>query len=357
MADRNTPRLESLDALRGLDAALIIGLGTALWHVHTACPSDFWNEVRYHMGHAEWEGLRVYDLIFPLFVFLSGISMNFSVRKRLGMGASTLRLLLHLWWRAVLLVIFGILVNGPLIWDAGAIRCASVLGLIGIAGALAGSIVLAIKKTWGILLVAALIPVSVFLMQYLGGDMTITGCYNAKVDAAICPGKLYYTYIDPEGPLCILSATALALGGYLIGRMFSGSITNTRRIFSMLGIGAVAIALGQLGPCIKNIWTPCFVLLSFGISTVLMAIFHLIIDVWRFGVWAWPFKVIGNNALFIYLFTHVIAFGELTGHIFGGTIAKTVPQDWVGFAYGMAYFLLAWLLCLLLYKHRIFVKV
>ena len=68
MADRSTPRLESLDALRGLDAALIIGLGTALWHVHTACSSDFWNEVRYHMGHVEWEGLRVYDLIFPLFV-------------------------------------------------------------------------------------------------------------------------------------------------------------------------------------------------------------------------------------------------------------------------------------------------
>ena len=46
------PRLESLDALSGLNTALIIGLSTALWGIYTACPTPFWEDVRYQMGHA-----------------------------------------------------------------------------------------------------------------------------------------------------------------------------------------------------------------------------------------------------------------------------------------------------------------
>ena len=350
-------RLESLDALRGLDTTLIIGLSTALWAVYTACPTPFWAEVRYQMGHAPWEGLRVYDLIFPLFVYLSGISLNFSVRKRGGTGAGTGKLLLHMWYRAIVLVILGILVNGPLVWDASAIRCASVLGLIGISGALAGTLVLALRKTWSIAAGAGVILLAVFLMQYLGGDMTPAGCFNATADAALCPGKLHYGVIDPEGPLCILSATALALGGYLSGRVFNAAFSAPRRVFTLLIGGGIAIVLGMLGPCIKNIWTPCFVLLCGGIGAILMAVFHLIIDVWKCQRWAWPFKVVGCNALFIYLFTHIIAFGQLTERVFGGTIHELINRPWQGFAYGIAYLTLAWLLCLLLYKHRIFVKI
>lgn len=351
------PRLESLDALRGLNTALIIGLSTALWGIYTACPTPFWEDVRYQMGHAPWEGLRVYDIIFPLFVYLSGISLNFSVRKRGSSGTGNAKLLLHMWYRAIVLVLLGILVNGPLLWDIADMRCASVLGLIGISGAMAGTLVLILRKTWLIGLGAALILLAVFLMQYLGGDMTAAGCINAKADALLCPGKLYYGVIDPEGPLCILSATALALGGYLSGRVFSTAYSAPRRVLTLLIGGGIAIVIGLLGPCIKNIWTPCFVLLCGGIGAVLMAVFHLIIDVCKLYHWAWPFKVIGTNALFIYLFTHVIAFGQLTERICGGSIREFVATPWHTFAYGMAYFLLAWLLCLLLYKQRIFVKV
>lgn len=350
-------RLQSLDALRGLDTALIIGLGTALCAVYTPCPNSFWEEVRYHMGHAPWEGLRVYDLIFPLFVYLSGISMNFSVRKRIGTGAGTAKLLLHMWYRALLLVVLGILVNGPLVWDLEKMRCASVLGLIGISGALAGTLVLIVRKTVGIAIMATLILTAVFLMQYLGGDMTPAGCFNAKVDAEICPGRMHLGILDPEGPLCILSATALALGGYLSGRVFNTAFSVPKRLIILISAGIAAIVIGQLGPCIKNIWTPCFVLCCGGIGAILMAIFHLIIDVCKLTRWAWPFKIIGCNALFIYLFTHVIAFGQLTGRIFGGTVQEFVNKPWQGFANGMAFFLTAWLLCLLLYRHRIFIKV
>lgn len=350
-------RLQSLDALRGLDTALIIGLSTALWGVYSACPTTFWAGVRSQMGHAAWEGLRVYDLIFPLFVYLSGISLNFSMRKRGSSGTGNGKLLLHMWYRALLLALLGILVNGPLLWDADQIRCASVLGLIGISGALAGTLVLLLRKTWCLITAAVLILVLVFFLQYLGGEMTPAGCFNAKVDAAICPGKLHYGVIDPEGPLCILSATALALGGYLSGRIFSTAYSAPRRVLTLVLAGAAAILLGFWGPCIKNIWTPCFVLICGGIGAILMGIFHLIIDICKLSFWAWPLKVIGCNALFIYLFTHIIEFEQLTNRIFGGTIRELFSKPWQGFAFGMSYFILAWLICFILYRKRIFFKI
>ncbi len=353
----NNQRLESLDILRGMDTALIIGLSGVLASIHTPCPNDFWAEVRYQMGHEAWEGLRVYDVIFPLFVYLSGISLNFSVRKRGGCGAGTGKLLWHFWYRAALLVILGLLVNGPILWDADKMRCASVLGLIGISGALAGSLVLLLRKTWAIALGAGAILLSVFLMQYLGGNMTPTGCFNATVDATLCPGKLHEGSIDPEGPLCILSATALALGGYLSGRVFSTAISAPKRVLILVAAGAALILIGMTGPCIKKIWTPCFVLTCGGIGAILMGIMHLIADVCKFTIWAWPFKVIGCNALFIYLVTHIIEFRHLTARIFSGTISEFVAPQWQTFTSWGAYFLLAWLLCLLLYKHRIFVKI
>ncbi len=350
-------RLQSLDALRGMDTALIIGLSAVMASVYSIYPNAWWADVRYHMGHAPWEGLRVYDLIFPLFVYLAGISMNFSIRKRGSSGAGPGKLLLHLWYRALLLVLLGILVNGPLLWEASAMRCASVLGLIGISGAMAGSLVLAIRNTGGIAACAAAILLAVFLTQYLGGDMTPTGCVNAKIDATICPGKLHYGVLDPEGPLCILSATALSLGGYLTGRVFNNTYSAPRRILTLLIGGAAAIVIGLLGPCIKNIWTPCFVLLCGGIGALLMAAMHAVTDVCKFSVWAWPFKVIGCNALFIYIVTHVIAFSQLTDRIFGGTIREFIAPAWQPFCHSLAYFTLSFLLCLLLYRHKIFVKI
>lgn len=349
-------RLQSLDALKGLNTALIIGLGTALWGIYYISPTPFWASVRQQMLHAEWEGLRMHDLIFPLFVYLSGISLNFSIRKRMSLGAGNGKLLLHMWSRALILVLLGILVNGPLLWDADKIRCASVLGLIGISGALAGTLVLAARKTWTVATIAALILASVFLMQFFGGDMTPTGCFNAKVDAAICPGKLYYGCIDPEGPLCILSATALALAGYLSGRVFSPADGAARRLLILSLGGGLAIVAGLLGPCIKNIWTPCFVLLCGGIGALLMVVFHLIIDVCKFSFWAWPFKVIGCNALFIYLFTNIIEFGQLTERFFGGTIQVLFSKPWQVTANAMAYFIVAWLICFGLYRSKTIIK-
>jgi len=71
-------RMVSLDALRGLDMLFIIGLDALVYRLAPLYPdSSAWRMIREQMGHRAWEGMTVYDMIFPPFVFLAGVSMSF----------------------------------------------------------------------------------------------------------------------------------------------------------------------------------------------------------------------------------------------------------------------------------------
>ena len=112
MSDGKEQRLASLDVMKGIDMMLIIGLGSVLWNIGAMHEQQDWGKaLMQQMEHAEWEGLHIHDLIFPLFVYMSGVAMNLSLRKRLGNGQGKARLLWHLWSRAALLVVAGLLVK------------------------------------------------------------------------------------------------------------------------------------------------------------------------------------------------------------------------------------------------------
>lgn len=124
-----SPRLHSLDALRGLDMLIILGLDALILLLASRNPENgFLQEAARQMTHARWEGLHLYDLVFPVFVFISGASMSFSLAKYTG--TSIAPGLFHLWKRAFGLAFLGLLVNGTLTWTES-MRYASVLGLIG----------------------------------------------------------------------------------------------------------------------------------------------------------------------------------------------------------------------------------
>lgn len=350
-------RLNSLDALRGLDMLTIIGLDSLACTLAAAFPeSPFWQTVGEQMGHAVWEGLHAYDFVFPLFVFIAGIAMSFSQHKAQLQGRSTAGQLAHLWKRAGLLVILGWVVNGSLSWDAEEMRYASVLGLIGISCAAAGSLALLLRRS-SLLIVASLVLLGgVWLAQSLGGDLTPAGSLNAWLDSRFCPGRLHDGTHDPEGILCIVSASALALSGFLCGHLFLAQTRPLLRLLTLLLIGGLLLTVGLQGTLIKSIWTPPFVLVTAGTGCLLMALFHLTIDLPGWKAWNSPLRVIGTNALFIYLFTQVLPFHELTERLFGGTLRLLLPENWLAVGHSAAYLLLAWLLCLFLYKKRIFIK-
>lgn len=94
-----SPRLHSLDALRGLDMLIILGLDALILLLASRNPENgFLQEAARQMTHARWEGLHLYDLVFPVFVFISGASMSFSLAKYTG--TSIAPGLFHLWKRA-----------------------------------------------------------------------------------------------------------------------------------------------------------------------------------------------------------------------------------------------------------------
>ena len=132
-----SPRLHSLDALRGLDMLIILGLDALVLLLASRNPENaFLREAARQMSHAHWAGLHLYDLVFPVFVFISGVSMFFSLAKYTGGNSSAAPGLLHLWKRAFVLAFLGLLVNGTLTWTED-MRYASVLGLIGFSCAIA----------------------------------------------------------------------------------------------------------------------------------------------------------------------------------------------------------------------------
>ncbi len=352
-------RLASLDALRGADMSLIIGLDMLLRSLagHFA-GSSAWQKVGWHMGHAAWEGLRVYDMVFPLFVFIAGIAMGLSQQRGRNEGRKWWQQLLKLWKRAAILVVLGWLINGSLSWDAGSMRYASVLGLIGLCSAAAGSIALMVKQTHRLAVAAALILAGVWATQYFWGDMSPSGCVNAYVDQHYLPGVLHYEVIDPEGVLCVVAATALALGGMVCGGIILQVQQAARRVGILFGIGVGLIVAGlYCGPIIKNIWSTGFTVSMLGWGFLCMACMHGVVDVLGWQRWCFPLRVIGMNALFIYLFTHILPFDALTARIFGGCIRCLVPDGWDNVAHYALYLLLAWWLCYILYRRKVFFKI
>lgn len=223
-----SPRLHSLDALRGLDMLIILGLDALVLLLASRNPeSAFLQEAARQMTHARWEGLHLYDLVFPVFVFISGVSMSFSLGKYTSGNASSVPGLLHLWKRALVLAFLGLLVNGTLTWTES-MRYASVLGLIGFSCAIAGTCILLCRRTGAVASAAGFILALITLLQFTCGNFTPDGSVNSWVDRHWLAGRLHGGVFDPEGPLCVVSASVLCLGGWLAGKFFEGKPALSR---------------------------------------------------------------------------------------------------------------------------------
>lgn len=181
-----TSRLASLDALRGLDMLCIAGLDALAFALAEANPGSGWaHALAEQFSHSPWEGLRLYDLIFPLFTFLAGVSMSFSLARRKTRREAAWRLAR----RAAALIALGWAVNGAVTLDAD-MRYASVLGLIGLS-CFGGGLAYLFAGWRGALAGAALALAFIGIGQCLYGDFTPEGCLNARIDQALLPQSPY----------------------------------------------------------------------------------------------------------------------------------------------------------------------
>ncbi len=335
----------------------------------TEWPPLLWWSKQLH--HAPWHGFTFEDLIFPLFLFIAGISFPFSLAKRAETGVARSSLYRQIFKRGLLLVLLGMIYNGLLNFDFSTLRVASVLGRIGLAWMLAALIFthtdkVKVRIAWcaglliGYWLLLALVPAP----DYPGAvRFSMEGNFTSYVDRLFLPGRLYNKIHDPEGLLGVVPATATALLGMFTGtfvRWRREGLTDIKRAGYMAVAGSALIVLGLLWdivfPINKNLWTSSFVCFVGGLSLCLFSLFYLIIDVWGYRKWSFFFTVIGMNSITIYMAQSIINFSYTADFLFGG-MTGLFPASWAPLLDSCAYLAVSWVFLYFLYKQKLFLKV
>ena len=357
-------RLKSLDALRGFDMLLIMGFGWMLYDVCCLWPGGehFW--LARQMEHAAWNGLTLFDTVFPLFLFISGMTFPFSLAKRrekgLGDGSTVRKVLI----RALIMVALGMVYNGCCDLDFASMRFYSVLGRIGIAWALAALLYMAMEwKPRAVIAAVILIGYNLLLTIVApdrpGADpLSMDGNLVGYVDRCLMPGHLYFEGFDPEGLLSTLPAVVTAMLGQFAGEFVRSG--RPRKTLSMLGAAAVLLGLGLIWslwlPVNKSLWTSSFVLVVAAYSLALFALFYYLIDVRGWKKWAFPLEVIGLNSITIYMLQRIVSIQSASRFLFGG-LAGLFPAQGSQVILGTGYVLLSWLLLYFLYRKKVFLKI
>lgn len=363
-------RLYSLDALRGFDMFWIMG-GEAIFAGLAALTG--WPVLNWWAGqleHVRWNGFHFYDMIFPLFLFIAGISFPFSLAKRISMNVSRKSIYKHVISRGLILVLLGIIYNNGINFDFSHLRYGSVLGRIGLAWMFAALIFMNTKLNYRIIWFAVLlIGYWLLLLLFPAHDLGSTDIFSQEgnltshIDRLLMPGRLYLGNHDPEGLFSTIPAIGTALLGMFTGEFLLSDYLKEKPFRKVLYLVFAAIVLMVLGriwnivfPINKNLWTSSFVLFVGGLSLLLFSVFYLIIDILEYKKWAFVFVVIGMNPITIYLTGRIVNFGAATKFFFGG-IMTLLPETWSPFIQGLGVTAIGWTFLYILYKKKIFLKI
>ena len=370
----NTKRLESLDILRGMDLFLLTVLGPVMGLIAGTGDYSWEPAIMPAFEHVDWEGFRLWDIIMPLFMFMSGITIPFSMARYRQPGSSKAKAYVRIARRVVLLWICGMIVQGNLLglqWQH--IRFFSnTLQAIAV-GYLVSSIAFLNSKprTHLILAVALLAAYWLLMMTVGGGDFTPQGNLCEKVDCAVLgihrdgarladdgtvifPAWYTYTWIVSS-----LTFAVTVLSGMLAGELLRSTRTERSKVLTLLIAGAAMVAAGWLWhlqmPVIKHIWTSSMVLVASGYSFLALAVVYYIVDVRHHGrCLAW-LKVFGMNSIAAYMMAEYLRFDSLSRSLLYG-LEHLVGDDWYRLAIGVGNIAIMWLILYLMYKRKVFIR-
>lgn len=349
-------RLQSLDAFRGFTMAWLLG---ATGFVRAIAKWAGFDALVYQLGHAEWEGLRYYDLVWPSFMLMVGMAIPFAFARR-SPGQSRGEIMRDVWKRAAILFLLGSLREsigkGVPQW----IELSSALQPIAIAylvtSYLAGRAVkLQIAIGAGILLIYALVLAFVPAPGIAAGTYEKGKNLVSAVDLAVL-GRHH-----PGGwgtVLSTLPTIATTIVGLLLGQVLlagRGPRANLK-IIAATGAGCLALgyALSPAIPIIMKLWTTTYALVTIGWSCLLFLAFYWIIDVRDWRRWSFPLVVIGVNALAAYLLPVFMPIGRIVG-VFSKPLAAAAGDAGPIVTTG-AVLLGGWLLLWWLHRRKIFLR-
>jgi predicted acyltransferase len=380
MNNTTNGRLVSLDVLRGFVMFWIMSGEHIIHALAKAAPIPVFIWMSSQLHHAEWNGITFYDMIFPVFLFVAGISMPFSFEKKMSLaGVKTpsklpskekQKIYLSMLRRTCILVFLGFIVNGLLRFDGfDQTRFASVLGRIGLAWFFAGLIYLNFNLKQQLIWFAAILAGYYLAMKLIpvpnfgAGVLTKAGSLEAYIDRTFLPGRLHSKVYDPEGLFSTIPAIATALLGVFLGTFLRAKnhFSSGKKLAILVLTALVLIGIGIFWdydfPINKHLWTSSFVCFVGGFSILFFTFFYLIIDLLGFQNWAFPLLLIGSNSILIYMAAEgLVDFKHTAEYVFGGII-KFLPLIWQPVFTTLSVTIVQLMLLYFLYKKKWFLKV
>jgi predicted acyltransferase len=325
-------RLMSLDALRGFDMFWIIGADTLVAGLRKLSDGPVIQGVANQLEHVAWAGFHFEDLIFPLFVFIVGVSLVFSLTRTIeqeGRPAAVKRIL----WRSLLLYLLGIFYYGGFSTPFHEIRLLGVLQRIALAYLFAGLIFCFFQMRGRIIWCVSLLIGYWLLLTFVpvpggaAGNFAEGQNLTNWLDQQYLPLRKWDGDHDPEGLLSTLPAIASCLLGVFAGVFLRDTKRGElKKAGQLAAAGLVLVALGWLWnlqfPVIKKIWTSSFVLVAGGYSCLLLSAFYFVIEVLKWRAWALPFVWIGMNPITIYMIHNLVDIQRIAERLAGGDLNR-----------------------------------
>jgi predicted acyltransferase len=374
---RRPQRLVSLDVLRGITIAFMI-----LVNDNGSLTYAYWP-----LKHSAWNGWTPTDLVFPTFLFLVGVSIVFAIEARLARHESRGALLRHIFTRAIILFLLGIIVNGFPFFPLTTLRIYGVLQRIAVCylavsvlylfsrkvAVLTATAVAALVGYW-ILMRFVAVPhfgVPTHSIPLLDRDVN----WVAYVDRKIFPMRLYNQTRDPEGLLSDIPACATTLAGVLAGRWLRTGRAARQISWGLLVAAVSCLLMGQVWniffPINKQLWTSSFVLLSGGWSLLALGICYFLVEIkrWKRG-WTYPWLVFGSNAIVAYMISELLASTLFSIHvesngrllnlqdaIYSKIFFSILTPAFGSLVYSLLYVLICMVPVAILYRKKIIVKI
>ena len=352
-------RLLSLDAFRGFTMFWIVGGKSLMMALQRLDSNAVAGAIAYQLSHTEWEGLRFYDVIWPAFMLMVGVSVPFSyARRRLAGTPGSFRM--QALRRAVVLFLLGSLRTSVSSNSPTWIELSSALQPIALAYLVAAFVVSASRRVQIATGVLILILYGLVL-QFVPATGVPAGSYVKDANLVRSVDLMVLGRTHEEGWGTVLSAIptiSTTILGLLLGQLLMSGrpARNKLKMIALTGLGAVAfgLALSPVVPVIMKLWTISYGVLSAGWACLELAVFYWIIDVLGYRKWAFAFAVIGMNAVAIYIGVTLVPFSRIVG-VFSKPIAAQLGA-FGGLFSAAAVLSVEWLILYWMYRRRIFLR-
>ena len=359
-------RLLSLDFLRGFTMFWIIGGSeVAIALTGYVCPSLV-DAIETQLMHARWKGFTILDMVMPMFLFMVGTAMPLALAKRIEPGQPLRPVYLRIARRVAVLWLLGVLTQMMKQFaDDDAILLelySNTLQAIALGYLVTSLALIHLRLAGQIVLLASLIVgywALVVFVPFAGhpaGTLERHANFPRYVDMLVLGvfrRDHSFTWIVTS-----LGFSASVLMGAMAGHLLRSRLTAPRRLLALALIGLVCVAGGWFWsywlPLNRHLWTSSTILWAGGWSFLLLALFHAVIDVAGMRRLAFPFVIIGSNALLAYVLDPF--FGLATRGFWSQVLPAEFPAEHSYLLICGSEVVLLWLVLCWLFRNRLFFR-